>query len=82
MTTASTFFWLIGGIIIILCVASSVGWILARRIGNEQQRSVVDNLNQRLQAWWIIVAICSVTFLLGRIATLALFALISFLEAI
>ncbi|MEP7190684.1 MAG: phosphatidate cytidylyltransferase, partial [Roseiflexaceae bacterium] len=79
MTTASTFFWLIGGIIIILCVASIAGWILARRIKSEQQRSVVDNLNQRLQAWWIIVAICSITFLLGKIATLALFALISFL---
>jgi phosphatidate cytidylyltransferase len=78
MTTASTLFWLIGGILIILCVASSIGWILARRIGNEQQRSVVENLNQRLLAWWIIVTICSVTFLLGKIATLALFALISF----
>lgn len=79
MTTASTFFWLIGGIVIILCAASIIGWVLAHRIRSEQQRSVVDNLNQRLQAWWIIVAICSVTFLLGRIATLALFALISFL---
>jgi phosphatidate cytidylyltransferase len=79
MTTASTFFWLIGGIIVILCVASIVGWILARRVKSDQQRSVVANLNQRLQAWWIIVALCAVTFLLGKIATLVLFALISFL---
>lgn len=77
MSTTSTFFQLIGGIIIILGSASIVGWILARRVKNDQQRAVVDNLNQRLQAWWIIVAICAATFLLGKIATLALFALIS-----
>ena len=40
---------------------------------------MVDNLNRRLQAWWIIVVVCAVAFLLGKVATLVLFALISFL---
>jgi phosphatidate cytidylyltransferase len=79
MSTAYTFFWLIGGIIVILCSASILGWILARRVRSDHQRSVVDNLNRRLQAWWIIVVVCAVTFLLGKVATLVLFALISFL---
>jgi phosphatidate cytidylyltransferase len=77
MTITSTFFQLIGGIIVILAVASIVGWILSHRVKNNQQRIVVDNLNQRLFSWWVIVAICTVAFLLGKIATLVLFALIS-----
>jgi phosphatidate cytidylyltransferase len=79
MTITTTFFQLIGGIIVILCSASILGWILARRVRSNQQRIVVDNLNQRLQAWWVIVAICALTFWLGKIATLVLFALISYL---
>ena len=38
----------------------------------------VDNLNARINAWWVMVAILAVAFLAGPTVTLVLFALASF----
>jgi phosphatidate cytidylyltransferase len=78
MTPQDKFKWLIGGIVCLLAVASLIGWILRRRLGEDQSSTVIDNLNARIRAWWVMVAIFTAAFLIGTNATLFLFALISF----
>jgi phosphatidate cytidylyltransferase len=71
-------YWLIGGVVALLVVASLIGRILRLRVRDENGAAVVDNLNARVRAWWSMVAIFAAAFLLGRNATIAMFALISF----
>jgi phosphatidate cytidylyltransferase len=71
-------YWLIGGVFALLVVASLIGRILRLRVRDENGAAVVDNLNARVRAWWSMVAIFAAAFLLGRNATIAMFALISF----
>jgi len=78
MTAQEKFFWLIGGIAAILLVASIAGWLLGLRVKTENGRAVMGNLNARIQAWWIMTAVFVVAFLLGKTATIILFAFISF----
>ncbi len=66
------------GVGFVLALASVIGWALARRVSSESGRATVDNLNQRIRAWWIMVAIFIAGYLLGPAATLILFALTSF----
>ncbi len=75
-TTPTEFWWLMGGILALLIVASSIGAVLAaRKPGN----AVIENLNSRIAAWWWMVAVLAVSFLLGANATIVFFALTSFL---
>jgi phosphatidate cytidylyltransferase len=69
---------LIGGIAALLLIASIAGWLLGLRIKSDQGRAVIGNLNARVRAWWIMVAVFAVAFLLGKIATIILFAIVSF----
>ncbi|WP_018413275.1 phosphatidate cytidylyltransferase [Methyloversatilis thermotolerans] len=77
MSAQDTFNGLMGGIVAVLLLSSLVGWTLARRAGSESARAVVDNLNARIKAWWVMVGVFAVAFVLGRTATLLMFALIS-----
>jgi phosphatidate cytidylyltransferase len=72
------FLWLIGGIVTLLLVASFAGWGLGRSVRGDDGRAVVANLNARVRAWWIMTAVFAVAFLLGKIATIFLFAIVSF----
>jgi phosphatidate cytidylyltransferase len=72
------FLWLFGSIAAMLALASSVGWLLARRLNDEKKAASVANLNQRINAWWMMVGILAVAFLTGSTTTLVLFALASF----
>ena len=78
MTAQEKFFWLIGGIAAILLAASIAGWLLGLRVKTENGRAVIDNLNARVRAWWIMTAVFVVAFLLGKTATILLFAFVSF----
>jgi phosphatidate cytidylyltransferase len=79
MNPQQKFAWLIGGVAALLSLATVIGWILGRRVRSEGGQAVVANLNARVHAWWVMVAIFSVAFVFGRIATIVLFGLISFL---
>ena len=76
MTTQHKALWLFGGIVALLAIASSVGALLGRR--SNGANSVVQNLNDRVNAWWMMVGIFAVAFVLGSNATLVLFGLASF----
>jgi phosphatidate cytidylyltransferase len=70
--------WLIIGVITLLVLASLVGRILRLRVTSEGGAAVIDNLNARVRSWWSMVAIFAAAFLIGRNATIVMFALISF----
>jgi phosphatidate cytidylyltransferase len=40
----------------VLVFASAVGLVLKRRVARGQPHAVIDNLNSRINAWWVMVA--------------------------
>ena len=76
MTTQQKALWLFGGIVALLAVASLIGALLGRRTNGGN--SVVQNLKDRVNAWWMMVGIFAVAFVLGKNATLVMFGLASF----
>ncbi|WP_018228025.1 phosphatidate cytidylyltransferase [Methyloversatilis universalis] len=76
MTAQQTFYVLMGGIAAVLALASGIGAVLGRRAG-EGARAVVDNLNARIRAWWVMVGVFALAYLLGPTATIVMFALVS-----
>ncbi|KQT54486.1 phosphatidate cytidylyltransferase [Aureimonas sp. Leaf454] len=62
----------------ILAFASILGAMLKRRASSDGARATVENLNQRVKAWWVMVAIFGLAFAFGQTVTLILFALTSF----
>lgn len=69
---------LFGGVLALLLLASLVGFTLARRVTTETGRDTVRNLNARIKAWWVMVAVFALAFVFGKGVTIVLFALISF----
>lgn len=64
------------GIGAVLLFASVVGALLRWRLG--PQNSVVANLNARINAWWVMVAIIGFSLLGGHTGIVLLFAFVSF----
>jgi len=77
MTMQQKFYWLFGGILALLTLASLIGWILHRRAQRKGGSDTIDNLNARVRAWWVMVMIIAVNFFLGKNATVLLFAIAS-----
>jgi phosphatidate cytidylyltransferase len=73
------FYWMMAGVFTLLLAASSIGAILKLRVRSDSGRVVIQNLNSRIRAWWIMIAIFALVFLMGKDATVVLFAFISFL---
>lgn len=67
---------LFAGIGALLALASLIGFVLKRRSASENP--VIDNLNARINAWWVMVAVIGVAFALGHTAIVVLFYLVSF----
>ena len=63
------------GIGVLLIVASTIGWLLKRRM--KSPNSVIDNLNKRINAWWVMVAIFAIAIFLGKFAVIILFFIAS-----
>jgi phosphatidate cytidylyltransferase len=78
MTPQQKVIWMFGGVIALLIVASITGFLLARRATSEKGRATVENLNARVNAWWVMIVVLAVAFALGKNATLVLFAFASF----
>jgi len=78
MSANEKFLWLIGGIVALLLIATITGWLLGLRLKSENGRAVVENLNARVRAWWVMISVFAFAFLLGKVATILLFAFISF----
>jgi phosphatidate cytidylyltransferase len=69
---------LFAGIAGVLVVATVLGAALRRRVGRGQPHPVVDNFNQRVEAWWWMVAVIGLAFAFGKGGVILLFFLVSF----
>jgi phosphatidate cytidylyltransferase len=69
---------LFAGVGAILVVASIVGWVLRAVVAHGQPHGVIDNLNARVKAWWVMVAVIGLAFLFGRAGVTLLFLAVSF----
>ncbi|MGE3362595.1 MAG: phosphatidate cytidylyltransferase [Rhizobiaceae bacterium] len=72
----SEFFPLLTGLIGVLAIASTVSSILRWRAG--KPNPTLTNLNDRINAWWVMVGVLVVASLFGMNGLVVLFALISF----
>ena len=79
MTFDDRTLYLFGGVLVLLTVATIIGALLAENVKTDAGRRVVDNLNSRTRAWWVMAVIFSGTLMLGHVAVVILFALMSFL---
>ena len=68
---------LFGGIGAFLLLASAIGFMLKRR-SHGSPNPVIDNLNARINAWWVMVLVIGVAFWLGTTAVILLFYTVSF----
>lgn len=68
---------LFAGIFTLLAVASTVAWILNKRLDGRTD-ATIDNLTARINAWWVMTLVLLLAFWWGRLGTIALFFLISF----
>jgi len=63
----------------LLVVASVVGGILSRTARTDAARNTVRNLNARIRAWWIMVAVFGIAILTGGVGSVVLFGFASFM---
>ena len=68
---------LTGGIVGLLTLSSLITFVLKRKSGGKPN-SVVANLDARVKAWWVMVAIFSVALATGVTGSVILFGLMSF----
>ncbi|THU00215.1 phosphatidate cytidylyltransferase [Lampropedia puyangensis] len=61
----------------LMVLASVVGFVLKMRVGFVPH-GVIDNLNARIKAWWVMIVVLGIAFALGRVAVVLLFFGISF----
>jgi len=66
---------LFGGITAVLVAASLIGFVLTLRFA---ENPVVVNLNARIRAWWVMIALIGLAFALGKAGVITLFAIASF----
>lgn len=70
---------LLGGVLVLLLLASGVGGLLRRRVTSAGGVAVVANLNARVRAWWVMAGVCAGALAAGPLGTVLLFGLVSFL---
>lgn len=70
---------LVAGVVALLVLATIVGVVLARTTKSEAGRKTVANLNARIRAWWIMVAVFAIAIGTGGVGSIVLFFLMSFL---
>ncbi|MNF34522.1 Phosphatidate cytidylyltransferase [compost metagenome] len=68
---------LFAGIGVLLMLASVIGRVLKWRSG-ATPNAVIDNLNARINAWWVMVLVIGLAFWLGHWAVILLFYAVSF----
>jgi phosphatidate cytidylyltransferase len=54
-----------------------VGYVLDRRFATAGPNPTIDNLNSRIKAWWVMVALLGLAFAFGKAGVIVLFALAS-----
>jgi phosphatidate cytidylyltransferase len=82
MTATQQTLYLFGGLAAVLTLASLAGWWLARRDAarrpGAEPSSVIVNLNTRIWAWWVMIALIGLAFVFGKSGVIVLFGFASF----
>lgn len=71
--------WILEGVLGLLVVATFVGWILGKRVRGAAGAATVKDLNGRIRAWWAMSLVFALMLVVGRLGSIALFAIVSFL---
>jgi phosphatidate cytidylyltransferase len=71
--------WLVGGVLALLVMSSLIGWGLSLRVADGKGKATIDNLNARIRAWWMMVAVFGFAMATGGIGSVILFGLTSFM---
>ena len=69
---------LFAGVLGVLLLASGIGALLKWRVAQGQPHAVIDNLNARVNAWWVMIGVIGLSFACGKGGVMVLFYLISF----
>jgi phosphatidate cytidylyltransferase len=69
---------LFGAVAAVLVAASLVDFAIERRYAGAAPPPAIANLNARVRAWWVMVALLGAAFALGKTGVIVLFALASF----
>jgi phosphatidate cytidylyltransferase len=78
MSAAAETLALFGGVALVLVAASLIGFAIAHRYAGAAPPLAIENLNARLRAWWVMVALLGAAMALGKAGIIVLFALASF----
>lgn len=78
MNSQDTLLAVFGGIFTVLAVASMIGLVLKHRLAPDASRAVIDNLNARINTWWIMILLIGAVIWIGKGGIIALFMFISF----
>jgi phosphatidate cytidylyltransferase len=70
---------LLVGVLVLLVIGTLAGIVLARSVKTEGGRATVANLNARIRAWWVMVAVFAIAVGTGGVGSIVLFFLLSFL---
>lgn len=68
----------LAGLLVVLIAASVVGYVLQRRLSPDGSHAVVENLNDRIRAWWVMVVLMGLALIGGKTGVTLLFAFCSF----
>ena len=80
MTPQQQTLWLLAGTAGVLAFATLVGQILRWRsaASGSGDNPVIANLNARIYAWWVMVALMGTAFVFGKTGMIVLYGLASF----
>lgn len=65
-------------LIAVLGVASATGYVLQRRYSPDGSSLAIENLNDRIRAWWVMVVLMGLALIGGKAGVIVLFAFCSF----
>jgi phosphatidate cytidylyltransferase len=80
MITQPIFIAAAGGVVVFLILCTLIGRVLARRVLSPAAQETVANLNACIRSWWGIVTVFGAAVVLGRVVTIVLFTILSFLS--
>ena len=78
LTPDTTLIYVFTAVFATLAISSGIAAVLRLRQPAGVSSAVIDNLNARINAWWVMVVVLAVAFWIGEGGIIGLFAFVSF----
>ncbi len=78
MPSDNTLFYVFATVFAALAISSGIAAALKMRLAPGASTAVIENLNDRINAWWLMVGVLALAFWIGDGGIIGLFAFISF----